>query len=145
MSDDQVIQAALAILAKRISKGPVLTSPNDVQNYLTIKMAGLEREEFGVIFLDSQNKVIGHATLFTGTLSQTAVYPREVVKAALLANAAGVIFAHNHPSGVCEPSVADRVLTDALKKALATVDIQTLDHFIVAADKCTSFVSRGWL
>ena len=97
------------------------------------------------LFLDSQNRLLHARELFRGTLAQTSVYPREVVKAALADNAAGVIFAHNHPSGVAEPSRADELLTAALKQALALVDIRTLDHFVVAGQRVVSFAERGLL
>ena len=97
------------------------------------------------LFLDSQNRLLAADELFRGTLAQTSVYPREIVKAALAHNAAAMIFAHNHPSGVAEPSRADELLTQALKQALALVDIRTLDHFVVAAGRLTSFAERGLL
>ena len=97
------------------------------------------------MLLDARNRLIEARELFRGTLSQTVVYPREVVKAALLANAAAVIFAHNHPSGMPDPSQADRMLTDALRGALATIDVRVLDHIIVAGSKTTSFAERGLL
>jgi DNA repair protein RadC len=143
MSDDKIIESALAILARRMSHGDVLADPQAVRNYLSLKLADKEYEVFGLLYLDSQNRVIGHAELFRGTLNQTAVYPREVVKAALQANAAGVLLFHNHPSGVQEPSMADRALTSALKTALALVDVTVLDHFIAAGPHCYSFAEKG--
>ena len=125
--------------------GEVLTSPALVRQYLMLRLASLSHEVFMVLLLDSQNRLISAEELFRGTLSQTAVYPREVVKAALLANAAGVIFAHNHPSGCAVASAADRTLTEALKKALSVVDITVLDHLIVAGRDSVSFAERGWL
>ncbi len=110
----------------------VLTSPDAVRDYLRLTLAPLPYEAFSALFLDSQNRLLAARELFRGTLAQTSVYPREVVKAALAHNAAGVIFAHNHPSGVAEPSRADELLTGSLKQALALVDIRTLDHFVVA-------------
>ena len=104
-----------------------------------------EHEVFVCVFLDSQNRVIACEELFRGTLAQTSVYPREVVKAALAHNAAAVIFAHNHPSGVAEPSRADELLTQALKQALALVDVKVLDHFVVAGAGAVSFAERGLL
>jgi DNA repair protein RadC len=100
---------------------------------------------FVALFLDSQHRVLRADELFRGTLSQTSVYPREVVKAALAANAAAVIFAHNHPSGVAQPSQADELLTRSLKEALALVDVKVLDHFIVAGHQALSFAERGLL
>jgi DNA repair protein RadC len=122
-----------------------LTSPEAVRDYLRLTLSALEYEAFVGLFLDSQNRLLSADVLFRGTLSQTSVYPREVVKAALAHNAAGVIFAHNHPSGVAEPSRADELLTASLRQALALVDVRTLDHFIVAGAKVVSFAERGML
>jgi DNA repair protein RadC len=102
-------------------------------------------ECFAGVFVDSQHRIIAARELFRGTLAQTAVYPREVARQALRLNAAAVILAHNHPSGVAEPSTADRLLTDALRNALAVLDIPVLDHLIVAGNRCVSFAERGWL
>ena len=102
-------------------------------------------ECFSVVFVDSQHRVIAARELFRGTLTQTAVYPREVARQALQLNAAAVILAHNHPSGVAEPSTADRLLTDTLRAALGQLDIAVLDHLIVAGNQCVSFAERGWL
>lgn len=143
MSDDQVIQRALEILAARARQGDALGSPSAVRDYLRLALSGKEREFFVVLMLDAQHRVIGIEELFAGTLTQTSVYPREVVKAALKANAAAVIFAHNHPSGVAQPSQADELLTRQLKEALALVDVKTLDHFIVAGNQTLSFAERG--
>jgi DNA repair protein RadC len=123
----------------------VFDSPARVRQYLSLRLFNLEAEVFMVLLLDAQNRLIEARELFRGTVSQTVVYPREVVKAALLANASAVIFAHNHPSGVPDPSQADRMLTDALRSALTTVDVRVLDHIIVAGPKTTSFAERGWL
>lgn len=109
-----------------------MSDPKTVRAHLQLKLAGLEREEFHAVWLDAQNRVIAFECLFVGTLKQTSVYPREVIKSALLHNAAAVIFAHNHPSGAGDPSVADEQLTRTLKTALALVDVTVLDHFIVA-------------
>src|SRR6266699_3245822 len=110
-----------------------------------LALAGREQEVFVVLLLDAQHRVTASEELFRGTLTQTSVYPREVVKCALKHNAAAVIFAHNHPSGVAEPSHADEILTRSLKAALALVDIQVLDHFIVAGSRTMSFAERGLL
>ena len=123
----------------------LLTSPQAVRDFLRVLLAGRECEVFVVLFLDSQHRLIVADELFRGTLAQTSVYPREVVKAALAHNAAAVVFAHNHPSGVAEPSRADELLTQALKAALALVDVRTLDHFVVAAGEVVSFAERGLL
>ena len=123
----------------------VLTKPASVRDYLRIWFADQEHESFVALFLDSQNQLISADELFRGTLTQTSVYPREIVKAALKVNAAAVVFAHNHPSGVAEPSHADETLTRALKQALSLVEVKVLDHFIVAGKSVLSFAERGLL
>jgi len=123
----------------------VLSSPQQVRDYLCLRLGSLSREVFMVLFLDAQNRVLVLEELFSGTLTQTSVYPREVVKRALHHNAASVIFAHNHPSGVAQQSRADELLTTSLKQALALVDIRVLDHFIVAGNSTLSFAERGLL
>lgn len=120
-------------------------SPSAARDYPRMKLQALPHEVFVALFLDAQNRVIGSEELFRGTLTQTSVYPREIVKAALKANAAAIIFAHNHPSGVAEPSQADELLTRQLKESLAMVDIKVLDHFIVAGRATLSFAERGLL
>lgn len=144
--EDATIRRALRILETRLREpGAALSSPAAVRDYLALSIGDREREVFIAIFLDAQNRVIEAEELFRGTLTQTSVYPREVVKRALALNAASVIFAHNHPSGVAEPSQADHWLTDQLKAALALVDVRTLDHFVVAGRQTLSFAERGWL
>ena len=140
-----VLAAAREILATRIAHGDVLSSPGAVRDYLQLILHSREYEVFVVVLLDAQNRVLASEEMFRGTLTQTSVYPREVVKTALRHNAAGVIFAHNHPSGVTEPSQADQLLTSNLKQALALVDIKVLDHFIVAGGSALSFAERGLL
>jgi len=125
--------------------GDALNSPQAVRDYLRLRIADREHEVFVVLFLSAQNRLIACEELFRGTLTQTSVYPREVVKAALKHNASSVIFAHNHPSGVADPSRADELLTQTLKQALSLVDCKILDHFIVAGDKTISFAERGLL
>lgn len=120
-----------------------LSSPGSVRDYLRLFLGGQEFESFVALWLDAQHRLIAGMELFRGTLTQTSVYPREVVKKGLALNAAAVIFAHNHPSGVAEPSQSDRMLTDALKQALSLVDIRVLDHFIVADITVMSFAERG--
>jgi DNA repair protein RadC len=141
------IRAALELarraLREEISTRDALTSPRAVRDYLRLALGGREQEVFVVLLLDAQHRVIATEELFRGTLTQTSVYPREVVKCALRHNAAAVIFAHNHPSGVAEPSHADEILTRSLKSALALVDVQVLDHFIVAGTRTMSFAERG--
>jgi DNA repair protein RadC len=143
MTQDQTIQRALAILNTRMRNGPVLSAPGAVRDYLRLLLHDRGHEVFVCVFLDAQHRVIACDELFRGTLSQTSVYPREVVKAALAHNAAAVIFAHNHPSGVAEPSRADELLTQTLKQALALVDVRVLDHFVVAGAGSVGFAERG--
>jgi DNA repair protein RadC len=123
----------------------VLSSPASVRDYLRMTLAGRDYEVFMVLFLDAQNRVLSSEEMFRGTLTQTSVYPREVVKRSLANNAGAVIFAHNHPSGVAEPSRADELLTQSLKQALALVDVRVLDHFVVAGGGVMSFAERGLL
>ena len=132
-------------LAEEMKARDSLASPAAVRGYLRLSMQHLAHECFFCVFLDAQNRVIAADELFRGTLTQTSVYPREVVKAALAHNAAAVILAHNHPSGVAEPSVQDQALTRTLAEALALVDIKVLDHFIVAPGASLSFAERGLL
>ena len=130
-------------LLDRMKSSSALNSPQAVRDWLRLHCANLEHEVFIVLQLDAQNRVISVDELFRGTLTQTSVYPREVVKAALRVNAAAVIFAHNHPSGISEPSRADEALTQSLKHALALVDVKVLDHFIVGGSSVASFAERG--
>lgn len=132
-------------LDEELKRECVLNAPSTVRDCLKLQFAGQESESFVALFLDSQHRLIALHELFRGTLTQTSVYPREVVKAALRVNAAAIIFAHNHPSGVAEPSQADQQLTTALKQALALVDVRVLDHFIVAGASVLSFAERGLL
>ena len=138
-----VLEMSRRALQEEMKNGDALNSPRAVRDYLQLLLRGRAQEVFMVIFLDAQNRVLASEELFSGTLTQTSVYPREVVKRALHFNAAAVIFAHNHPSGVTEPSQSDRMLTDALKQSLALVDVRVLDHFIVAGSGCLSFAERG--
>ena len=140
-----VVELARRSLSQEARKRDALASPQAVRDYLRLLLSARPYEVFVGLFLDSQNRLLAADELFRGTLAQTSVYPREVVKAALARNAAAMIFAHNHPSGVAEPSRADELLTQALKQALALVDIRTLDHFVVADGQLTSFAERGLL
>jgi len=140
-----VIELARRSLREELKSGSVLASPGAVRDYLRLALGARDHEVFLVLFLDAQHRVLSNAELFRGTLTQTSVYPREVVKAALAANAAAVIFAHNHPSGVAQPSQADELLTRQLKEALAQVEVKVLDHFIVAGNQTLSFAERGLL
>jgi DNA repair protein RadC len=132
-------------LEERLEHGAALTSPGSVRDYLRLALGGRQHEVFICLWLDAQHRVTKTEELFRGTLTQTSVYPREVVKSALASNAAAVIFAHNHPSGVAQPSQADELLTRNLKEALALVDTKVLDHFIVAGNQAISFAERGLL
>ena len=132
-------------LAAEMKSGINLSSPTTVRDFLRLSIQNRQVEVFVGLFLDAQNRVIAVEELFSGTLTQTSVFPREVVRRALHHNAAGVIFAHNHPSGVAEPSHADETLTQALKEALALIDVRVLDHFVVGRGATLSFAERGLL
>ena len=144
-TSDEVLKAARQVIGRRVRRGTSMTSPQLVRDFLRTKLAELPHEVFVALLLDSQNRLIQYVELFRGTLAQTSVYPREVVKAALAHNAAAMIPAHNHPSGVAEPSRADELLTQSLKQALALVDVRVLDHFVVAGADTVSFAERGLL
>jgi DNA repair protein RadC len=141
--------AAVELARRSIEEGlkaaPALTSPGAVRDYLKLALASRQHEVFVCIWLDAQHRVIEYQEAFEGTLTQTSVYPREIVKAALARNAAAVIFAHNHPSGAAQPSQADELLTRNLREALALVEVKVLDHFIVAGSQAISFAERGLL
>jgi len=144
------LQAALELsrraLQARLTERDLFSSPDAVRDWLRLKLGSLPHEIFGALWLDAQNRLIRYEELFRGTLSQTSVYPREVIKSALAHNAAAVILAHNHPSGLTQPSRADETLTTSLKQALAQVDVKVLDHFIVAGNAPPlSFAERGLL
>ncbi len=141
-----VLEMSRRALAETMTEGNALTTPGAVRDYLRLNLSGLAHEVFFALWLDSQNRLIAAEELFRGSLTQTSVYPREVVKKALWHNAAAVVLAHNHPSGVSEPSSADQSLTRELKQALALVDVRVLDHFIVAGQcQPLSFAERGLL
>lgn len=140
-----VLEMAGRGLREQLQGGDALSSPKTVRDYLRLILHGRQEEVFVAIFVDAQNRVIATEELFRGTLSQTSVFPREVVKRTLHHNAAAIIFAHNHPSGLAEPSRADEVLTQGLKQALALIDVKVLDHFIIAGAGAMSFAERGLL
>jgi DNA repair protein RadC len=140
-----VLEMARRALKEKLADGVALSSPQAVRDYLRLRLQALEHEVFMGVFLDAQNRLLAVEELFRGTLTQTSVYPREIVKRALSHNAAAVIFAHNHPSGIAEPSRADEMLTQTLKQALALVDVKVLDHFIVGSGAALSFAERGLL
>lgn len=141
------LQAAREILMRDLRKtlnaNPVFQSPRELHDWLQLRCAHLEHEIFLVLYLTVQNRMIEIEEVYRGTLTQTSIYPREIVKGALLRNAAAVVFAHNHPSGSTQPSRADESLTQTLKSALALVDVRVLDHFIVAGEHTVSFAERG--
>lgn len=145
VSDDAVVDAALRILAEQSMRGDFLESPSATRKYLAVRFTSLEHEVFCCLFLDNRHRLIACDELFRGTIDGASVHPREVVKRALAHNAAAVILAHNHPSGVAEPSHADELITLRLKDALAVVDIRVLDHLIVAGAKVVSLAERGVL
>lgn len=140
-----IFEMSRRALNEQLQARDVFQSPQQVRNYLVLKLGALTREVFMVLFLDAQNRLHASEELFNGTLTQTSVYPREVVKRAIHHNAASVIFAHNHPSGVAQQSAADELITQQLKQALALVDVRVLDHFIVAGNQTLSFAERGLL
>lgn len=141
-----VMELARRALAEEMTDRDVLDSPQTVRNWLRLRLGSLPHEVFSILLLDARNRLIEAVELFRGTLTQTSVYPREVVKLALARNAAAVILAHNHPSGASEPSQADELLTRNLKQTLALVDVRVLDHFIVTAHAAPlSFAERGLL
>lgn len=140
-----VMELARRSLAQEMKARDSLTSPAAVRGYLRLRMQDLGHECFYTVFLDAQNRVIDAEELFRGSLTQTSVYPREVVKRALHHNAAALILAHNHPSGVAEPSIQDQALTRTLAEACSLVDVKILDHFIVVPGACLSFAERGLL
>lgn len=144
-AEDLTIVQALAILERRVRNGVVFGGPADVKDYLRIKLAPSQREIFGVLWLDAVHRVIEAEDLFFGTLTQTSVYPREVVKAALFHNAAACVLYHNHPSGSAEPSRADEYMTATLKQALNLIDVRVLDHIVVGMPNIVSFAERGLL
>ncbi len=140
-----VLEIARRALAQRLTQQAVFDHPKAVRDYVALHLRELPHESFAALFLDAQHRLIVMEPLFRGTLTQTAVYPREVVKRALALNAAAVILAHNHPSGVAEPSRADEHLTQTLRQALALVDVRVLDHLVVGHDSTVSFAERGLL
>ncbi len=144
--DEAVVLSALRILEARLRiPGVLLSSPTEVKQYLSLQLGEQEHESFVVLFLDTKNRLIAVDEVFRGSLTQTVVYPREIVKVALRQNAAAVILAHNHPSGAPEPSNADRAITATLKQALALIDVRVLDHIVVAGATQYSFAEHGEL
>lgn len=145
--EKRAIYRAIKLIEKPLKSQPVFTSPQLVKDYIRLKFSSSmqDKEEFHITFLDSQHQLISHECLFQGTLAQTSVYPREVVRRALQLNAAAVILSHNHPSGITEPSRADELLTQTLKSSLSLVDVRVLDHFIVTSNQVVSMAEKGLL
>lgn len=144
MTENQVLEKAAEILACKYVKKDAFTSSQATRDFLRFKLGGKEREVFAVMLLDSQHQLIDYQELFFGTVNAASVYPREVVKAVLQENAAAVIFAHNHPSGVGEPSIADKQITKRLQDALGLIDVTVLDHVIIG-ESCYSFAENNLL
>jgi len=142
---EEILAMANRLARAQVTKGKALNSPSLTYSCLQTLLQGYEREVFAILFLDSQHRVIKFEELFQGTLDAASVYPREVVKAALACNAAAVILVHNHPSGLPEPSRADRTLTETLPAALATVEIRVLDHLVIGTEGRVSMAERGWI
>jgi DNA repair protein RadC len=142
---EEVIRAARDYMTARCRRGRSMNSPRAIRDFLSLKLGTLEHEMFCVLLLDKRNRLIEYVELFRGTIDGASVHPREVVKLALAKNAASVVFAHPHPSGVAEPSQADELITQRLKDALGLVDIRVLDHLIVAGGEVTSLAERGFI
>ena len=140
-----VLEIARRVLAQQLADRPLFDAPQRVKDYLALHLRPLAHEAFAVLFVDTQHRLIAFEVLFHGSLAQTSVHPREIVKRALALNAAAVVLAHNHPSGVAEPSRADELLTQAVRAALQTVDVRVLDHMVVGAGTVLSFAERGLL
>ena len=145
MEKDTVVTLALSVLADRHRSGCALVSPEQTRAFLRLKLGDRKYEVFGALFLDNRHRVIEVAEMFQGTIDGASVYPRVVVQRALEVNAAAIVFFHNHPSGVAEPSHADEAITRRLRDALALVDVRVLDHFVVASAESVSFAERGLL
>ena len=140
-----VITLAMKVLSIKHRAGRVLSKPDETRDFLRLRLAGYRNEVFGCLFVDNRHRIIAVRELFQGTIDGASVYPRVVVQQAMEVNAAAVVFFHNHPSGVAEPSHADEAITRRLKDALALVDVRVLDHFVVSAGESVSFAERGLL
>lgn len=144
-SNEEVLTSARRLIGQRVRRGTLLGTTGAVREFLRMRLGPLEYEVFLVLMLDSQHRLIEAVELFRGTLSQSPVYPREVLREAIARNAAAVILSHNHPSGHVAASREDRLITQALKQALQLVDVRVLDHMIVAGEEVSSFAEQGWL
>jgi DNA repair protein RadC len=145
VTQDEILTMAKQLIKRRFRRGNALTSPNDARDFLILELALLEHEVFYCIFLDNQHRILEAECCFRGTLDSSCVYPREIVKRTLQLNAAALILAHNHPSGITEPSEADRAITRRLIDALKLVDVRVLDHFIIGGTELFSFAEHGLL
>ena len=143
--DSEIVSAALGILAKRIAKGSIIKNMEDAKKYLAVRFADLQHEVFAIVYLTNRHAVIACDEIFRGTIDGASVYPREVVKSALQYNAAAILIAHPHPSGICEPSHADEMITTRIREACALLDIRLIDHVIIAGADSISFAQRGLL
>lgn len=144
MTDDDIIRRALTVLASRLkTHGIAFSGPSDARTYLTLKLADKNIEHFGVLFLDTQNRLIKDFELSAGTIDQVQVYPREIARAAIACDAAAAVCYHNHPSGTCEPSNADKAMTYELKKALGAIGCNLYDHILVAGKQTLTFAEKG--
>ncbi len=143
VTDDAVIESALTIVAKRVARGSMLASPKAVKDFLVLRLADLEHEIFGVILLSTRHHLIDFVELFRGELSGCSVHPREIAKLVLANNAAAVVLAHSHPSGVETPSQADEIITKRVRDALLLLDVRTLDHVVVGGKNAYSFAEHG--
>jgi len=141
----EILAAAEEILWQRIQRGPAIGNPKDMENFLRVRFGHLQHEEMHAVWLDNRHRVIGVEKLASGTIDGASIHPREVVKAALRANAAATVLSHNHPSGQSEPSGADRAITKELQTALQYVGVRILDHIVISGGECVSFAARGLL
>ena len=144
-TEEDILAAAEDILARRLDRQGSISGPSDTEQLLRMRLGALQHEEFHCVLLDNRHRIIGVERLASGTIDGASIHPREVVKTILRSNAAAVIFAHNHPSGVPEPSQADRNITERLRDALRLIEVRVLDHFVVSAGSCVSFAARGLL
>ena len=146
LTDDDILRVAETLLEEKLTRGgQALSSPRDSARFLKAKLAGYPYEVFACLFLDNRHRVLAFEEMFRGTIDGASVHPREVVRSCIKHNAAAVIFAHNHPSGVSEPSAADRAITLRLREALELIDVRVLDHFVIGAGEPTSLAQRGWM
>jgi DNA repair protein RadC len=142
-TNEEIVRAARSVMSRRVRRGTSMASPKLVKDFLSTRLGALEHETFCVMLLDKRHRLIEYVELFRGTIDGASVHPREVVKLALAKNAAAVLLAHPHPSGVAEPSQADELITQRLKDALSLVDIRVLDHLVVAGGDVISMAERG--